>query len=286
MQSLRTKPPFVFSVAQWMQRAGIRGGHRIEALSRRVGWLDVVVSYPLERGLFVQVPLAYRGYDAIAVQSYEQASLGYINGLVSRLGRSVTLIDCGADIGLMSCRLVAANSSIKTVVAFEPNPVSFAYLESNMNALGIDARAMNVAVSNFVGRAELRYPEHDTSDEAAFIEPVADGSIPVTTIDQLELPAGGDILLKIDVEGAELAVINGAWQTLSKARRVLVVFEAHREQVRRSGIDTGEIVRRLSELGTIDVKVTEVPERSFDWTRPFFDQVDDAIYNVSVAKLA
>jgi len=102
----------------------------------------------------------------------------------------------------------------------------------------------------------------------------------VTTIDEQGVPPGSDLIIKIDVEGTELDVINGAERTLSQAHGFVIVMEAHRHQVARSGIDTSTIVKRVAEIAPVDVLVSEGPDRAIDLDRPFFDQVPEDIYHV------
>lgn len=203
----------------------------------------------------------------------------YVKGVLSCSNDPILLLDCGADIGLVSVVLASTCSCIKQIVAFEPNPNSFRYLARNMDLLPIEAEAKNAAVADFVGKGELRL-YHDPDDTAAFIAPSKQGNVEVTRIDDCDLADDYRILLKVDVEGGELAVIRGATRTLSRSRSFVVVFEAHRDQVKRSGIDPVETISLLKSLRPCRIRVVGELNCEVTLDKPFFDQFPDRIYNI------
>jgi FkbM family methyltransferase len=173
-------------------------------------------------------------------------------------------------------------SSYKEIIAFEPNYDSWKYLSSNMRILPIKAEAIQKGVSNFTGKAMLAHPDFDTHDHAAFIVPSSNGDIDITRIDDIKLSEEFSLLLKIDVEGEELSVIEGSRETIKSAKNVIILFEAHYKQVKRSGVDPTKILSYLSEIRSFNAVVTENPDVKIDLNEPFFDQFQDGIYNISV----
>ncbi len=268
------RAPISFRVAKWMQRKGIRGGFRLQQMAQERGYLNVCVTYPLSGRVSFSVPLAMRTYDEDFVRTYEKMVLDAFSDGIRAVPGDYTFIDCGADLGLMACRIAAAEPSIKRVIAFEPNDRIFGYLQTNLAALPAAATAFHGAVADFEGRGDMHFPEHDSNSEhARFLVPDPTGSIPVTTVDAQAIPAGSKVILKIDVEGGELAVVNGAARTLASADHFIIVFEAQRDQVARCGIDPIEIVARLAQIASIDVSIADAPGLAMDWTKPFFSQI-------------
>jgi len=278
------RAPLVFTLAKWMQRLHIRGGHHLQRLARERGWLDVIIRYRLGPNVQLDVPLSLRGYDEQRVVHYERPAIAFVAALAARLPGPVTLLDCGADIGLISAHLVAACPNVQRVTAIEPNPDAFEYLARNLGLLPVQSEALHAAVSDFSGQAELRRSPDDPSDHAAFIVPAESGPIRVVRIDDLSVTEGHSLLLKADVEGEELAVIRGAALTLARARAFVVLFEAHPAPVQRKGIDPMEVVKFLQAIRSCEIHVTELPEVKLKADQPFFAQCPPTRhYNVCVA---
>jgi FkbM family methyltransferase len=174
---------------------------------------------------------------------YDRAELELLR---ERLRGGGDFVDVGAHIGMYSVTAALALRGRGRVLAFEPNPAARAQLEENL-ALN---RCENVivcaaAVSDVVGEAVLHVPatpdpSFSSLEGGRFAEgePVAVGA---TTVDR-EVGALGlrPAVVKIDVEGAELAVVAGMERTL-EARPALLV-----EVGESSG---AELERKLAERG-------------------------------------
>ena len=252
-------PPIILKFSKWLQRKNIRGGYRLENFSRNHGWLDFLVEYSLTSDVRIQVPIAIRSYDSIDIIEYEKKSISFVTDIVSSLNYPITLIDCGADIGLVTARFVSCCNNIHRVIAFEPNKKAYTFLKQNMRILPIEAEARKFAVADYTGKGRLIYPDFDNSDHAAFLFPCETGDIDVVRIDDLHLDYSNFIFLKVDVEGGELQVIQGASRTLSMSKGFVVVFEAHPRQCDRTGIDPIQIVSFLKSLKQCQVQITEQP---------------------------
>jgi FkbM family methyltransferase len=152
--------------------------------------------------------------------------------LVELLAEGQVVYDIGAASGFYS--LIAARRVIPDgkVVAFEPIPESAARLRGNVSLNGFEnVTVIELALGDHLGRAVM--VEGDERDQAMTIAiPAASGlggvEVPVATID--ELVAGGTIpppdVVKMDVEGAEVAVLRGAAKTLRENAPVLLI-EVH-----------------------------------------------------------
>ena len=138
------------------------------------------------------------------------------------------MLDIGAHIGMYTVAAALALGDRGRVLAFEPNPEARRQLEANLALNGCtNVIVSSQAVSDRAGEAVLHVPS--TSDpsysslgEGRFAEgePVA---VETTTLDDAAMSRGlTPAFVKIDVEGGELAVLDGATQTL-EARPVLLV---------------------------------------------------------------
>jgi FkbM family methyltransferase len=131
-----------------------------------------------------------------------------------------TFVDVGANVGLFAVlggRRVGANG---TVVAVEPHPRVHAYLRENLALNGLQhVQAHQVAVGAEAGQAFLSDRHADDQNALA-----SDGTVAVSVVplDTLLRDVGPIRLLKIDVEGHELAVLRGASAVLQRCDAVLL----------------------------------------------------------------
>jgi FkbM family methyltransferase len=174
-------------------------------------------------------------------------------------------LDIGAYTGIYTLLACASNSALE-VAAFEPQPDVFRMLEANVRANpGFSHRVTLVpkAVSDKPGDALLSVP-HDPT--AASIVPGREGTSRLvrTVRGDDAVPPGLEVdLIKIDVEGHELAVLSGLERTL-ETHPVLIVeclsgaFSPVRDVLRRSGY---RVFEYLGPTGPVDASgvVHQVP---------------------------
>jgi FkbM family methyltransferase len=220
------------------------------------GVLDVVVNYPL--GTFVfGVPLWRNPLELEDLLQYEAAMIGLFCSRISRMKDGV-LFDCGADIGIFSSAICARSQAISSVIAFEPNGDAFPYLEKNIAALPLQGEAVGCAVANFIGSGKLESPGYDQDHTARFLVP-GEGPISVTTVDSFG-NFGRSIAIKLDVEGGEIAVLQGARETIRSASTCVIAIEAHPQVAKRTGRDPVECLRFLESIRPFQFSVAETGE--------------------------
>jgi FkbM family methyltransferase len=133
--------------------------------------------------------------------------------LTSRFRADDVFVDVGAIVGAYSLR--AASHGMK-VYSFEPNPENVKVLKRNaeINHLSIDL--LEYALGSAEGRAKM-------SPNGALSRISVDGAVevPIRTLDSFDLPRAD--LLKVDVEGYELEVLNGARKTLARCHPTVFV---------------------------------------------------------------
>ena len=136
------------------------------------------------------------------------------------------VIDIGGNRGVYAYRLWGLKA---TVEVFEPNPVCFRVLET-WAAGKPGVHLHSVALSNQSGSANLHIPidgsgvEHDASasiEQSGFTK-ARDQLVSLQTLDSFQFD--NVALIKIDVEGHEYSVIEGAVGTIAASRPAL----AHR----------------------------------------------------------
>jgi FkbM family methyltransferase len=147
--------------------------------------------------------------------------------VASLCGPNRVSLDIGADVGEFTIAMLASSRS---VIAFEPRPAPARDLASMFDAVGAAVRVEAVALSDQPGVATMRVVEPDpgrgTIDAGNVLGDVDGGGVqsidvPVKRLDDLHLDDVG--LVKIDVEGHELAVLRGAADTLTRNRPAVLV---------------------------------------------------------------
>jgi FkbM family methyltransferase len=237
--------------------------------------LDVVAQYELNHIKF-GVPLYRIPWDFKDLANYEACFVDVFSRSLARL-QEVTLFDCGADIGTFSALLCARSDRISRIIAFEPNPAACAFLEINLSNVRIPFQVIPGAVSCFEGRGRLERSQSDPSDHARFLVP-GSGPISVTTIDGLGF-AGGDVAIKVDLEGGELDALKGASKTIAAARNCVVGLEANPTVKRRTGCDPVECLEFLKSVRPFQFIVAETGECP-DISTPILKEGQADIWNV------
>lgn len=272
---LLQRPPVDYAIAQFLMRHSVRGGARLMSILRAAGRLkDRAVLHRLDNGEKLYVPLndSY-GWDGLMTSNYESQLMKILHEKIATINGEVTLIDCGADIGLVVASLVHRNKNIVCGFALEPNATSFEILKANTKMLPITVTPLNIALSDFIGTASLQAPIYDQSSQAQYIVVDRAGKVDVLTLDELGIKAM-HLVVKIDVEGEELNVIKGGRLTIQAADTVLVAIEAHPVVAERTGIDPIVVLREINGLRPFSFCVAEQESVAIDLSRPFFDQVD------------
>lgn len=169
----------------------------------------------------------------------------------------MVVLDIGAHVGQYSLIAAIDVGPSGRVHSFEPNQIAHRLLSANIEMNGFhNVTVHQLAVSDVAGEATLFVPEHDNLGEAS-LQPcqpnMKETKVRCVTIDEwarsadLGSPARID-LMKIDVQGLEAKVLQGARQVLERFRPV-IVCEFEERWLRGTGTSSVELKRMLSEMG-------------------------------------
>ena len=153
--------------------------------------------------------------------------------LARHVGPGESAFDIGAHLGFFTLLLARLVGDDGEVVSVEPDPFMGPRLESNLQKN--QARNVKVVRAAVGTVAEDRRFSPGAGGGVGHL--AEDGEIEVkgTTLDQLAESFGPPKLVKVDVEGGEIEVLEGGSTLLSKHRPILVV-EVHDEQVQSDAL--------------------------------------------------
>ena len=218
------------------------------------------------------IPFNYKGlvlyYDPTGVRSrliragtwtYEEAITRLIVGELA-LFNAPTMLDIGAHIGFMILNVVASVPDTR-IFAFEPGPRQFSLLERTIRANGLQERVTlyNQAVSRETGMVpfacQQKFPVADYSMGDGLLNTQRWGKAKTIQVraqrldDWWRMCGEPEInVMKIDAEGAELWILEGAIACLSCCRP-LIVLELQPENLRAYPYDAKDVAIWLSDNG-------------------------------------
>jgi FkbM family methyltransferase len=164
-----------------------------------------------------------------------------------RLRRGDQFLDIGANVGFYSLHAAKTVGANGTVYAFEPAPETRKALERNLLLNGIrNVIPVAVALSNSIGRSELFLDARNNSGASSLRKsPNSGGSVEVEldTYDNYAARNGLSVpaLVKIDVEGAEVKVLRGMHDLLSRSDRPAVILEVSEWSLKQMGSSKEEL---------------------------------------------
>lgn len=201
------------------------------------------------------------GYPQIAILShdhignrinifgrYEKEQLSYLQPLINsrNLGSGVCL-DIGANIGNHA---LFFSSLFHKVHAFEPSQTSFALLKFNTHKknniqchqIGLSDSCTTMQMitpANNIGMGSLELAA--SKSDSIIVEHVN-----VVTLDSIECLNNAKVeLIKLDVEGHELAVLTGAYETIRR-NKPIILFE---QQANEIVLGSSKVIEKLRSYG-------------------------------------
>lgn len=148
-----------------------------------------------------------------------------------------TVMDVGANMGYITARLAEYVGATGRVYAVEPVPDTFALLEATVRALALEqVTPLHVCASNEAGEVYMEIPSYSEGGENLYESHVLDGSALQTPVagrrvavravrldDLIDGPRERLTFMKIDVEGHERAVMQGAREILEQCAPALFI---------------------------------------------------------------
>jgi FkbM family methyltransferase len=182
----------------------------------------------------------------------------------------MVFVDAGANFGYYS--LIAAGSLSQMggegeIYAFEPEPKNFELLLKNIEINGYDMiRPERRALSATTGQASLYLDPGNLGAHSLSSEWSSPGQeviqIDTISLDDFFLEVVGKTtvdIIKIDTQGAEGLVFNGAWKTLDE-NRAKIFMEFDPRSLRSLGTDPASLLSMIADHG-YSIKVIDEESR-------------------------
>ena len=220
----------LLDILKFIWRHPLASRNRPRAIRRFLGWqirqslhrrpekLTFVEDSVLvvEKGMFAATGNIYTGLVEFNDMSF----------LLHVLRPEDTFVDVGANVGTYT--ILAAKNAGVHVISFEPIPATFEKLKRNVTAnrvnemvdlrhYGVGDKAGTLHFTNSIDAMNHVLRDHEVVDRTDTVE------VPTGTLDEL-LKDKQPVLIKIDVEGFEWPVLNGAGSMLaSPALKALII---------------------------------------------------------------
>jgi len=193
--------------------------------------------------------------DALRLAEQQRAELRVLADALQ--GKPATFIDIGANVGFFCTHLAQMTASeTMRIYAFEPVDMTFVKLVQSVERLGLERRICTVAaaVLDEPSPVRLQYPQGNSlyAQIAPHELDLRPGNILAhaagITLDGFYGSSGIlPSLLKIDVEGYEVAVLRGAQGMLARLDRPALVFEYYPDTLRQCGAEPAAFHQLLAD---------------------------------------
>jgi FkbM family methyltransferase len=225
------------NAARRAQRAGL--GRLVNAL---VDALDLVLLRvrvtPLaatSEGMVLRGYLRHRSFLA-----YVETGIGderfYRDLILRNVKRETTFVDGGAHLGLYT---LLASESARRVVAFEPDPYNAAALRTNVASAGCENVEIYAdALAERCGSATFRAFRSTISGSlvAREVGDYAELTVQVRTLDDiLDESDLENLVIKLDLEGAEPLALIGMRETIARAHDLTIFVEVNPAALQAGG---------------------------------------------------
>ena len=186
----------------------------------------------------------------------------YIRKLLARIRSGDICADIGAHIGVHSVALAKHLESLGgdgEVLAFEPAHDTAQRLRDTVRRNGLgNIRVVEYGLADWMGHGKLRgdclrFNAADVGVRSLFGPDSTGQEVAVTTFDswaRAECISRLDIV-KIDVEGAEFAVLSGMEESIKKFRPRVIGVEIRGYLLAQAGVSESDLRERLHNLGYV-----------------------------------
>lgn len=205
-------------------------------------------------------------YKSLVTTKQAQSELGYINQVLQYIIKGDVVLDIGANVGLWAIQLSKKVTNTGRVYAFEPMKSTFRELEKRTSKFP-NIILQNLGVSDRIGAEIILFDPVAITPLGATIARTAnhlnkserfkEATIQIDTLDNMFSDFTENIkFIKVDVEGHELQVVQGAFNFISKHKPIFFI-----EILREYWIDGMPVKSKVANLlCSMGYKMSQVHE--------------------------
>jgi FkbM family methyltransferase len=209
----------------------------------------------------------------LSTGKYEQEEIDVIINLLEEIEGEKVMLDIGANIGMISLA-VKSNVEGLTIHAFEPGPHQFKYLKENVKENNLESQISlwPLAIAETTGKRTFAiHCEEDASGDG-FVDTERAGGTSTITVDTIMLDdwwvkqrSPRIHLIKIDVEGAELLVLEGA-NKLIMSQKPVILFELYNKNLINYPYDHQSIFEKIESFGyrILNLNLSEISQNQLE----------------------
>jgi len=206
---------------------------------------------------------------------YRQWEADLSNLFIQLCNPDTVIVDVGANFGyftILAASRIGLGGSGK-VYSFEPNPKMAKLVRLNMevNWSIAPVEFLESAVAENSGDVVLHVPmAHGANASLSAPEDFQSEAVSVKSV-RLDDVIPSDVkvdLMKVDVEGHELAVLRGAQEVIRRSPNLHLVIEWSRKQMHEAGVDPREIISLLEDFTPYKIELGSAPldhPVDFEW---------------------
>lgn len=179
--------------------------------------------------------------------------------IMQRCGKGMVCLDIGANLGEVTLHLAMIVGPEGKVLSFDPNPIAFRRLKEHVSANHLDAvvTCLPIALSNATGELQLSMPDESESNQG--LGSVVNNQLPgvshtvsvkTVTLDDIveEYGLTRIDLIKIDTQGAEPLILDGATKVLNRFSPD-ILMEISPSDLRHLGMTSRDLLKKIEEFG-------------------------------------
>jgi FkbM family methyltransferase len=222
-------------------------------LEKRIG--KKLYEMPYLTGQVWASPVQNIGRHILLSGSYEPTIVSMVQNFAHD---GFSMVDVGANIGLHTLASVfaAKPNNSQTWVAFEPEPTTFGRLQANCQLNGVHkVQLQQVGIGREAGTLTIHSSTDANEGSHSLLtrpDTAPSGTVPITTLDHIMpplVPAHEPVLVKIDVEGFEPAVLEGGLAWLTGLEEAAVIMEISPTLLRNDGRSETDLLDLLHQCG-------------------------------------